>query len=79
MYVFFSSIFFMVHEIIEGTSLPNKVIFFEFFETLALVSLVLFARSWHDMLKTCAHKKALPVELTNFSKIENNNLKSPEY
>ena len=78
-YVFFSSIFFMVHEIIEGTSLPGKVIFFEFFETLALVFLVLFAQSWHNLLKICAHKKTLPVELTNFSKIENNNLKSPEY
>ncbi len=68
LYVLFSSIFFMVHEIVEGTSLPGKVIFFEFFETLALIFLVLFAHTWYNILKTCIHKKALPVELTHFSK-----------
>ncbi len=64
-YVLSFSIFFMVHEAIEGTSLPNAMIYFEFFEMLALISLVLFARSWYAVLKTCAYRKSLPCELTN--------------
>lgn len=64
-YVLSFSVFFMVHEAIEGTSLPNAMIYFEFFETLALISLVLFARNWYAVLKACAYKKSLPCELTN--------------
>lgn len=63
-YVFSFSIFFTIHEYIEGTTLPNAMVYFEFFEMLALVSLVLFAYHWYIVLKTCTHKKSLPQELT---------------
>ncbi len=71
LYVFFFSIFFMIHEILEGTNLPEKAVIFEFFEMLSLVFLVLFAHGWHNVLRTCVYKKDLPVELTNPSEAEN--------
>lgn len=63
-YVFSFSMFFLVHEFLEGTTFPDAVIYFEFFEILALISLVLFAYEWHGVLKACMHKKSLPRELT---------------
>lgn len=63
-YVFSFSMFFLVHEFLEGTTLPDAVIYFEFFEILALIGLVLFAYEWYGVLKTCTHKKSLPRELT---------------
>ena len=62
-YVFSFSIFFIIHELLEGTGLPNAMIYFEFFEMLTFASLLLFAYEWYGVLKTCAHKKALPQEL----------------
>jgi hypothetical protein len=56
--------FFLVHEFLEGTTLSDAVIYFEFFEILALISLVLFAYEWYGLLKACTHKKSLPRELT---------------
>jgi ABC-type anion transport system duplicated permease subunit len=44
------------------------MVIFEFLEMLALISLVLFARDWYTVLKTCAHKKSLPQELTSITK-----------
>lgn len=67
-YVFAFSIFFMIHEFLEGTTLPNATIYFEFFEMLGFISIVLFAYDWYTVLKTSAHKKSLPQELTNFTK-----------
>lgn len=67
-YVFSFSIFFMIHEYIEGTTLPNAMVYFEFFEMLALVSLVLFTYQWYIVLKTCTHKKSLTQELTYFAR-----------
>ncbi len=64
-YVFFFSIFFMIHEILEGTTLPDKAVFFEFFELLSLIFLVLFAYNWRGVLRSCVSKKDLPIELTN--------------
>ncbi len=67
-YVFLFGLFFLVHEFLEGLNLPDSMIFFEFLEMLALVSLVLFVHDWYDVLKTCANKKSLPQELTNTTK-----------
>lgn len=64
-YVLSFSIFFIIHETIEGTRLPNAMVYFEFFEMLSLISLVLFARSWYAVLKACTYKKSLPCELIN--------------
>ncbi len=66
--VFSFSIFFMVHEILEGLNFPNAIIYFEFFEMLALIFLVLFAYNWYVVLKTCAHKKSPLAELTSFTR-----------
>ncbi|VVB85377.1 Uncharacterised protein [uncultured archaeon] len=67
-YIFLFGLFFLVHEFFEGINLPNSMVFFEFLEMLALINLVLFARDWYAVLKTCAHKKSLPQELTNITK-----------
>lgn len=63
-YVFSFSMFFLIHEFLEGITLPNAMIYFEFFEILALISLVLFAYEWYGVLKACTRKKSLPRELT---------------
>ncbi len=64
-YVFSASIFLMVHEFFEETALPNTILYLEFFELLVLISLLLFTYDWYSVLRTCAHKKALPQELIN--------------
>ncbi len=63
-YVFSFSMFFLIHEFLEGITLPNAMLYFEVFEILALITLVLFAYEWYGVLKTCTHKKPLPQELT---------------
>jgi hypothetical protein len=63
-YVFSFSIFFILHEFFEGITLPGAVLYFEFFEVLALVSLVLFAYGWYGVLKAGTRKKPLHRELT---------------
>lgn len=63
-YVFSFSMFFMIHEFLEGITLTNATLYFEFFEILALITLVLFAYDWYGVLKTCTHRKSLPQELT---------------
>lgn len=63
-YIFSLGMFFMLHEFIEGTDLPNAAIYFEFFEMLALSSLVSFAYVWYAVLRTCADKTSLLQELT---------------
>lgn len=67
-YVLLFSIFFIIHEIVEGSSLPNSMIYFEFFEMLAFGCIVLFAYDWYAVLKTSANKKSLPLELTGSTK-----------
>jgi hypothetical protein len=63
-YVFLFSIFFMIRQFSEAITLPNASLFFEFFDMLAFVSIVLFAKQWYFALKTCPNKKSLPLELT---------------
>ncbi len=67
-YVFLFGLLFLVHEFLEGINLPDSMVFFEFLEMLALISLVLFAHDWYAVLKACANKKSLPQELTNITK-----------
>jgi hypothetical protein len=61
-YVFLASIFFMIHEVAEGNSLPSAMVYFELFELLAYINLVLFTYEWYLVLKLSA-KKSLPKEL----------------
>lgn len=65
-YVFSFSIFFMGHEILEGTNIPNAFIYFELLELLAFACIVLFAYDWYCALRLSVHKKSLPHELTEF-------------
>ncbi len=67
-YIFLFSFLPLVHEFIEGTSLPNIIVYLEFFEFLALSCLVLFVYNWYIVLKTCANKKSLPKELASHSR-----------
>lgn len=60
-YVFISVMFFVIHEFLEGTIMPNATVYLEFFEMLALISLVLFAYEYYRILKKCAHKKSMPL------------------
>ena len=62
-YVFSFSIFFMIHEFLEGITLPNAALYFEFFEMLAIFCLSLFAYEWYRALKIYSVKKPLPQEL----------------
>ena len=63
-YVFLFSIFFMVHEFLEGTTIPNASLYFEFFEMLAFLCLSLFAFEWYCILKEFSNKTALFQELS---------------
>ncbi len=67
-YVFSFSIFFMIREFSDAIILPNAGLYLKFFDMLAFVSIVLFAKQWHIALKTCTHKKSLPEELTGFAR-----------
>lgn len=67
-YVFAFSIFFMIHEILEGAGTPNSILYFEVFEMLGFICIVLFAYDWYNVLKTCASRKSLPLELTDFTR-----------
>lgn len=62
-YLFSFSLFSMVHFFEEAASST----FYNVLEMLAIVSLVLFAYSWHNALKACA-KKSLPGELISFAR-----------
>ncbi|MCZ7358272.1 MAG: hypothetical protein O8C65_15235 [Candidatus Methanoperedens sp.] len=53
----------MIHEFFEGISLADSVVYFEFFDMLAVFGLLLFAHQWYTVLKACASKKSLPKEL----------------
>ncbi len=63
-YVFLFSIFFMIHELLEGTTIPNAALYFEFLEMLAFLCLLLFAFEWHSMLKEFSNKTSLLQELS---------------
>lgn len=64
-YVFSFSIFLTIHEIFEDGFALSEV-YFDVFEMLALISLVLFSYEWYCVLKTCAHKRPLRQELASF-------------
>jgi hypothetical protein len=64
-YIFLFSSFFMAHEFIEGLNLPNTLVYFEIFEMMTVITLVLFAYTWYIALKSCAHKKSITEELTH--------------
>ena len=59
LYVFLFSSFFTIHEFFEGLDIPNKMVFFEFLEIIAIIILVLFAYNWYITLKPFAKKKNL--------------------
>ncbi len=67
-YVFSFTVFFIIHELLEGTSIPNAAIYFEFLEMLGFISIVLLTYDWYSILKTSTNKKSLPLELTCFTK-----------
>ena len=58
-YVFLFSSFFIIHEFFEGLKLPNSLVFFEFLEMMAIVTLLLFAYNWYIVLKPFAKKQNL--------------------
>lgn len=62
-YVFLFSGFFMVHEFIEGLNVPNTMVYFEIFEMMGVITLVLFVYNWNIALKSCVHKKSIMEEL----------------
>ncbi len=63
-YVFLFSIFFMIHEFLEGITIPNAALYFEFFEMLAFSCLSMFAFEWYCMLKEFSNKTSLLQELS---------------
>ncbi len=67
-YVFSFTVFFIIHELLEGTGLPNAAVYFEFLEMLGFSSIVLLTYDWYSILKTATNKKSLPLELTCFTK-----------
>lgn len=67
-YVFSFTVFFMGHEILEGTGLPNAMIYFELLEMLGSMCIVLFAYDWYSVLRLSVDKKYLPHELPEFTR-----------
>jgi hypothetical protein len=64
LYIFLFSSFFIIHEFFEGLNfegikIPNSMVFFEFLEMMAIVTLLLFAYNWYIALKPFAKKKSL--------------------
>lgn len=62
LYIFLISTFFMAHEFFEGMNIPGTLIFFEFLELLAVITLVVFAYNWYVILKSCVPKKSITEE-----------------
>jgi len=54
--IFSATIFFIIHEFLESTTIPYVLVIFEFFEVLALVSLVGLFYFWYNALKPYVHK-----------------------
>ncbi len=71
-YIFLFTFLPLVHEILEGTSIPNINVLLEFFELLALIALVLFVYNWYNVLKTCATKKSILKELESSQEMNDN-------
>jgi len=62
-YIFLFSSFFIIHEFFEGLNLKgsnilNSMVFFEFLEMMAIVTLLLFAYNWYIILKPFANNKS---------------------
>jgi len=58
-YVFLFSLFFIIHEFLEGLNIPNSMLFFELLDMMATVILLLFAYNWYVTLKPFSKKKNL--------------------
>jgi hypothetical protein len=56
----------MCHKILEGANLAGMMIYLELIELLGFFSIVLFVYNWYLVLRSMAHKKSLPYELTEF-------------
>ncbi|VVB91299.1 Uncharacterised protein [uncultured archaeon] len=67
-YIFSFTVFFMSHELIEGTRIADAIIYFEMLEMFGIFCLVLFAYDWYIVLRVSAPKKSLPYELTEFTR-----------
>ena len=51
LYISALSLFFFIHEYLEGTGMRNIMLFFEMFEMLGFFCLILFAYEWYRVLK----------------------------
>ena len=65
--IFSATIFFIIHEFLESTAISNAQIIFEFFEVLALFSIVGLFYSWYNLLKRYVHK-APPICVVRLTK-----------
>ncbi|KPQ43901.1 MAG: hypothetical protein MPEBLZ_01548 [Candidatus Methanoperedens nitroreducens] len=64
-YIFLFSTFFMAHEFFEGLNIPGTMVFFELLDTIAMMTLVLFAYTWYIALKSCVPKKSITKEFVS--------------
>lgn len=72
--VFFVSTFFIFHELIEGINLRRSYLYFELFELLGFICLLLYIYNWYSTLKTCTCRK--PVEERLLEICNNNKIKA---
>ncbi len=56
-YVSALSLFFFMHEFLEGMGMQNIMLYFEMLEMLGFICLVLFAYEWYKILKICPCEK----------------------
>lgn len=57
-YISAFSLFFFMHEFFEGTGMQNIMLYFEMFETIAFICLILFIYEWYSILKRNPRKKS---------------------
>ncbi|MBZ0176456.1 MAG: hypothetical protein OIN84_11820 [Candidatus Methanoperedens sp.] len=55
----------MAHEFFEGLNIPGTMVFFELLDTIAMMTLVLFAYTWYIALKSCVPKKSITKEFVS--------------
>jgi hypothetical protein len=65
--IFSATIFFIIHEFLESSAIPNAQVIFEFSEVLALVSLVGLFHFWYNVLKPHVHRVP-PVTIVRLRK-----------
>ena len=56
-YVSALSLFFFLHEFLEGTGMQNIMLYFELLEMLGFIFLILFAYEWYSVLKRSPRRK----------------------